>query len=68
MKKTKEQLISLYELVFNNTTDNHQEQFEEAQKICADILLEDAANPFLICMRGIIDFHLGQTKEAEVWM
>ena len=68
MKKTKEQLISLYELVFNNTTDNRQEQFEEAQKICADIQREDPANPFLICMRGIIDFHLGQTKEAEAWM
>ena len=68
MRKTKEQLISLYALVFNKTTDNRQERLEEAQKICADILLEDPANPFLICMRGIIDFHLGQTEEAEAWM
>ena len=68
MKETKEHLISLYALVFNETADNRQEQFEEAQKICADIQREDPANPFLLCMRGIIDFHLGLTKEAEAWM
>jgi Flp pilus assembly protein TadD len=72
MNKSKEQLIdqltSLEALVFNKTTGNHQEQLEEAQKICADILDENPENPDFICMQGIIDFHLGHTKEAEVWM
>ena len=62
------QRISLEALVFNKTKGNRQEQLEEAKKICADILRENPANPVFICMRGIIDFHLGQTKEAEAWM
>ena len=71
-KKTNErlinQMISLDTLIFNKTGGNRKEQFEEAQKICADILRENPANPDFISMRGIIDFHLGQTKEAEAWM
>ena len=62
------QMASLEALVFNKTTGNHQELLEEAQKICTDILRENPEDPDFICMRGIIDFHLGQTKEAEAWM
>jgi len=61
-------MTSLEALVFNKTGDNRQEQLEEAQKICADVLYENPANPDFIGMRGIIDLQLGKTKEAEDWM
>jgi Flp pilus assembly protein TadD len=72
MKKTKEHLInqmtSLEALVFNKTGEDRQEQLKEAQKICTDILLENPENPYFICMRGIVDFHLGQREAGEDWM
>ena len=61
-------MSSLEGLISNKTGGNRKEQLEEAQKICADILHDNPENPDFLCMRGMIDFNLGQTKEAEDWM
>ncbi len=55
-------------MALNKTGKSLKEQLQKAQKKCAELLREDPANPHILCVRGFIDFQLGQTKEAEVWM
>jgi len=43
-------------------------RFEEALKVCDDILREHPGKPDIICLQGIAEFRLGHTKEAESLM
>ena len=47
---------------------DRREELEQAQKTCGELVRKDPTNPDHLFMQGIIDFHLGRTKEAEVWM
>ena len=63
-----DQEISWRMLALNKKRDNCHEELEKAQKICADLMRDNPANPDVLFVRGIIDFNLGMTKDAEACM